>query len=234
MFTGYLLKILFLLPMVFLWRSFAAAGADLGGFSLDGLLTYTCLSVMLSQILNPSTEIVTWNYDGKLVDFFRRPRTVFGQLIARALGDWLPGLLLFSLPMAGALPILGVRLIPASAWFFPSLALTASLGFALDFLYTCAVIRAKNAVWMAQRIRAAVISLLSGAVIPFALLPRGLGAALAALPFGSLAGAPLALFVGSAAPGDVLPAQIFWNIVLWPLAFYSWEKSREVFVSYGG
>ena len=234
LFVGYMLKLLFLLPMLFLWRSFAAAGADLGSLSLEGLLTYTCVSTMLGQVLNPATNIVTWNYDGKLVDFYRRPATVFGQLIARTLGDWLPELLLFSLPMAVALPILGVRLTPVSAWFFPSLALTASLGFALDFLYTCYVIRLKNAVWMAQRFRAALISLLSGAVIPFALLPRGLGAALSALPFGSLAAAPLALCVGSAKPGAVIPMQLFWNAALWPLAFIAWRESREVFVSYGG
>ncbi len=238
LFTEYMLKIFFLIPMIYLWRSFAAAGADLGGMSLESLLAYTCVSSMLGQILNPTTNIVTWNYDGKLVDFYRRPRTVFGQLIARTVGDWLPELLLYSLPLAIALAaaprLLGARLAPRSAWFFPSLALTASLGFALDFLYTCFVIRLKNAVWMAQRVRAAMISLLSGAVIPFALLPRGLGAALAALPFGSLAAAPLALYVGSEGPASVIPLQLLWNAAMWPLAFVAWRKSREVFVSYGG
>jgi len=34
LFASYLIKMIYLLPMVFLWRSLALGGADLGGFTL--------------------------------------------------------------------------------------------------------------------------------------------------------------------------------------------------------
>jgi len=54
------------------------------------------------------------------------------------------------------------------------------------------------------------------------------------LPFGSLAAGPLDVFVGIAAPGEVIPLQIFWNVMLWPLAALAFRGSRERMVSYGG
>jgi ABC-2 type transport system permease protein len=92
----------------------------------------------------------------------------------------------------------------------------------------------QSASWLAYSIRAAITALLSGAVIPFDLLPWNLGNILRLLPFGSVAGAPLAVFTGMNDPFSVLPLQIFWNLLLWPLAILAFRKSQEWMVSYGG
>jgi ABC-2 type transport system permease protein len=232
--SGYLLKIVYLLPLVFLWRAVAADGVNLGGFTLGQIVTYTCVSTMIGPQLNVWTAASAWNYDGHLADLYRRPRTIFGQIITRTVGGWLPELMLFSLPMALLLPLLGVRMMPATAWFFPCLALSVSLGFAADALFVCAVIRMRHTAWVATRIRSAVTVLLSGAVIPFDLLPWGVGEAFKLLPFGSMAAAPLAVLVGRVPPASVLPLQIGWNLALWPAAAVAFRKSRERMVSYGG
>ena len=234
LFAGYLLKIIYLLPMVFLWRSLAQGGADLGGFTLDRLLTYTCVSTILRSQLNVQSGAVTWHYEGLILDLYRRPQTIFGQLVTATLGRWLPELLFFSLPLTLVLPLFGVNIIPASAWFFPCLVLSVSLGFAVDFIFSCFIIRMQNAIWLAYTLRNAVTLLLSGAVVPFDLLPWGMGGVLRFLPFGSLAAAPLSLFVGMSGAYGTMLLQIFWNVVLWPLAFLVFAKSREKMVSYGG
>jgi ABC-2 type transport system permease protein len=149
-------------------------------------------------------------------------------------GGWLPELMLFSLPLVLIVPLFGVNIIPATVWFFPCLALSISLGFAIDFIFACFIIRMRNASWLAYTLRNAVTLLLSGAVIPFDLLPWGLGEVFKLLPFGSLAAAPLAVFTGMAEFIDVIFLQIFWNIILWPLAVLAFAKSREKMVSYGG
>jgi ABC-2 type transport system permease protein len=127
-----------------------------------------------------------------------------------------------------------VNIIPVTVWFFPCLVLSISLGFAVDFVFSVLIIRMKNANWLAYTLRNAVTLLLSGAVIPFDLLPWGMGRFFKLLPFGSLAAAPLSIFVGMSAVSQVIPLQIFWNIVLWPLAVLAFAKSREKMVSYGG
>ena len=241
LFSGYLLKIFYLLPMVFLWRSIAqgaahnaAGGVDLGGFTLSQLLTYTCISAVLNSQLNVQSGAVSWHYEGQILDLYRRPQTIFGQLICTTIGGWLPELLFFSLPLVLVLPLFGVNVIPVTAWFSLSLALSISLGFAVDFLFSCFIIRMKNANWLAYTLRNAVTLLLSGAVIPFDLLPWGMGDLFKLLPFGSLAAAPLAIFVGITSPLELIPLQVFWNISLWPLAVWVFAKSREKMVSYGG
>ena len=220
--------------MIFLWRSLAHGGADLGGFSLNQLLTYTCVSTILGPQLNVQSGAVTWHYEGQILDLYLRPQTIFGQLIITTLGSWLPELLLFSLPLALILPFFGVNIVPVTAWFLPCLALSISLGFAVDFIFACFIIRMKNATWMAYSLRNAMTLVLSGAVIPFDLLPWRMGAFFKFLPFGSLAAAPLSIFVGMAQASKIIPLQIFWNLILWPLAALSFAKSREKMVSYGG
>ncbi|MCL2772584.1 MAG: hypothetical protein FWD71_04460 [Oscillospiraceae bacterium] len=241
LFSSYLLKIIYLLPMIFLWRSFAENGADLGGFTLAQLLTYTCVSSMLSQQLNVWTEASSWNYDGRLINLYTHPQTVLAQIIFTTIGGWVPELLMFSLPMAVILPFFGVNIIPATIWFLPCLILSISLGFAVDTLFVCLAIRMKNSEWQISCLRRAVSAVLSGAVIPFALLPFGMGTVFRFLPFGSIASAPLTLFVGTInssstnlAPLNVILLQVLWNIILWSLAILVFGKSRERIVSYGG
>lgn len=234
LFLGYSVKIFYFVPILFIWRSLAMSGADLGGLTLNGLLSYTCVSTLLNCLLNPRSPITTWHYEGLMIDLFKRPMRIFAQLIAETAGLWVPELLLFSLPAAVFMCAFGINLIPESGWFILSLLLCVSLGFAIDFLLACFIMRIQNAAWITTAIYSAIMSVFSGAVIPFDLLPWDLKDVFRVLPFGSLAGAPLSLFIGTVKPADVLALQVFWNFVLWPLAILAFKKSRERMVSYGG
>ena len=128
----------------------------------------------------------------------------------------------------------GISVLPASPWFFPSLLLCISLGFAIDFLFACVAIELRGISWLAHVIRTAIVALFSGTVLPFRLLPFGLARVFELQPFGSLGGAPLALFVGTARPERILLAQVFWNLTLWPAAILWFCRSRERLVSFGG
>lgn len=136
-----------------------------------------------------------------------------------------PDAAFFSLPLLCAAPFLGISVLPASPWFF-SLLLCISLGFAIDFLFACVAIELRGISWPARMIRTAIVALFSGTVLPFRLLPFGLARVFELQPFGSLGGAPLALFVGTAAE-RILLAQVFWNLTLWPAAILWFCRSRE-------
>jgi ABC-2 type transport system permease protein len=231
---SYFIRAAYILPLMILWRSLAAEGADLGGFTLAQLLTYTYLSTLLERQLNVRTPASGWLYEGLIIDLYQRPQTVFGQLTAHTMGEWLPAFAFFTLPMALLAPLFGLSLLPATLWAFLSLLLAISLGFAVDFIFASFIISMKNLTWIATMIRSAVTAIFSGAMIPFALLPWGLGSVFELLPFASLAGAPLALYVGAAPALSVIPIQIFWNLTLWPLAVLVFKATRERMVSYGG
>ncbi len=95
-------------------------------------------------------------------------------------------------------------------------------------------IRLNAGVWVVSYFRDAVGALLSGALLPLALMPWGLGRVFAWLPFASMASAPLRIYTGTGPAVALLLGQLFWAVVLWPLAAYAWSRSRERMVSMGG
>jgi len=228
-----LIKICTLIPLIFLWRVVMTQGVSVG-MTLPQMLTYTYVGGLLADLMVVKTAATGWLSEGVMQKLFGRPMSVFGQLVAETAGSWVPMLCLFSVPMALLAPLFGVRLFPLPASFFLSLPLCVSLGFAIDFLFACLSIKMRNMVWLINRIRMAVMALLSGTVIPIRLLPFGLDQAMRFQPFASLGGAPLAVLVGSADVAETIALQIAWNAVLWPLALLAFHKSREGIVSYGG
>ena len=233
MFPQIIAKIIYLVPLMFIWRIITANGVD-AGMTLPQLLSYTYVNALFANILIVDTFINDWDSAGKCAILFSRPMSVFGQVISRTIGEWAPTLLLFSLPMAAIAPLFGIQIIPQTLWVIPSLILCASLGFAFEFLFFCVTLRLKNVVWLMWVIRSAIVSFFSGTVIPFKILPFGMDKWMVYQPFGSLGGATLSLYIGSANPSQIIPAQIFWNLVIWTITVMWFNKSKEMMVSYGG
>lgn len=233
MFPQIVTKVIYLVPLMFIWRIITAGGVD-AGMTLTQLLSYTYVNALLANVLVVNTFINDWDSAGKCAVLFTRPMSVFGQVISRTVGEWTPALLMFSLPMALFAPLFGIQIIPHSLWVIPSLILCASLGFAFEFLFFCVTLRLKNVVWLMWVIRSAVVSFFSGTVIPFKILPLGMDKWMAYQPFGSLGGAVLSLYIGSAEPIRIILVQIFWNAVIWTFTVIWFNKSKEKMVSFGG
>jgi len=233
MFPQIILKVVYLVPLMFIWRIITSGGVD-AGMTLAQLLSYTYVNALLTDILVVKSYMSDWDFDSKSVALFTRPMAVFGQVIARTAGEWVPALLMFSLPMALAAPLFGIQIMPRTPWVVPSLILCASLGFAFEFFFFCVTLRIGNVSWLTYVIRMAVVSFFSGTVIPFKILPFGLDRWIAYQPFGSLGGAPLSLYIGTAEPAAIIPVQIFWNVALWGVTIAWFNGSRERMVSFGG
>ena len=224
------MKVIYLVPLMFIWRSLVGSGYKVE-MSVSQLLSYTYVNVLLADMMIVSTYLSAWNYDTRSMEMFTRPIPVFGQVISRTVGDWMPMLLLFSLPMFLIAPVLKIQTLPETLWVIPSLVLCVSLG---EFLFYCVTIKLRNVSWLTYVIRSAIVSFFSGTVIPFKILPFGMDKWMDYQPFGSMGGAFLALYVGSAKPSEIIPIQIFWNIVIWIAATVWFRKSRERMVSFGG
>ena len=228
-----LTRALYVVPMLLLWRALIQRGVPVD-MTLAQMMTYTLLSNVLTDLLVIRSSLTSWIIDGPLISLYERPMSLYGQVVAQTLGAALPMLCLFSLPALALAPLLGISIVPATLWFLPSLALCAAMGFALEFLFACLLVRLINASWLVYSIRGAILWLFSGSFVPFALLPFGLDKIMPLLPLGSLGGAPLALYVGTADPARTLAVQIFWNLVFWPLAVAAFRKTQERMTSQGG
>lgn len=230
----YLLQAGSLAALLMIWRSLFLQGVDLEGMRLEQFYTYTVLSTMLAPLLNIHTPASGWLHDGTMLGLYQRPAGIFAQLAAHTVGGWGMRLLCLSLPVLVISLACGLDMHPANLWFFPSLFLSVLQGFAVDFLFACLLIRMKNLEWTVHCLREALTALFTGSLIPFAILPWGLGDILQLSPFGTLAGAPLAIFTGLSEPGLLIVTQMIWNVILWPLAVYCFKASGERMVSYGG
>src|SRR5947207_3634246 len=118
-------------------------------------------------------------WDGSITTRFMRPIGIFGQFAAESFGGWGLGLCLFSLPLVLFAPLLGVNLLPASSaaagLFLVSLVLAVAVGLAVEYIFAGVAIAAEVHPYAINSARAALGALLSGAFIPLALLPWGIG-----------------------------------------------------------
>lgn len=230
---SYVLRLMRVGFLLLMWRSLFQRGGSLE-MTLVQTLQYTLCSAALEPLLDVRTPAGDWLHGGAYLSRCMRPMSILGQLAADALGAALIPLAVFVPLCAGLGWLMDVPLLPQSAWFLPSLLLCMTQGFAIDMCFVCIIIRVGNLSWQVHMLRSAITTLLTGGLIPFAALPWNMGAWLRLSPFGTLAGAPLSLYAGLAQPLEVLPVQLWWNLILWPLCLLWLKKSQERLVSFGG
>ena len=235
---GYALRALRVIVLLSLWRLILEGHEGATPMSLSVVLTYTLISAVFADQLSVSTGLADAFWDGTIVTRFFEPMGIVAQFTARMLGRWGLDLALFSAPLLLVAPWLGVDPWPADAaaagLFAVSLVLAISVGLALEFLFMGITLALEQPVWLIVDVRRAITGVLSGALLPLAMLPWGLGSVLEWLPFASMAWAPLAIYTGVSDAGPLLLGQGVWSLVLWPIGLWVWNASRERVVGYGG
>jgi ABC-2 type transport system permease protein len=236
--ADYLLRLMRVLVLLALWRTLLAGRGAVSSLTLDAVLTYTLASEAFAQLLAPRTPLNDALWNGTICNRLLRPLGLFGDLTAESAGRWVFNLLVFSLPLFLLAPLLGVRPWPASplagALFLLSLGLAVAVGLAIEFIFGVLMVALELPRWAVEDMRSAATALLTGAVIPLALLPWGIGVVFDWLPFAAMASAPLQIYVGAGNAASLLAMQAGWALVLWPLAMILWRWNREKLVGYGG
>lgn len=234
----YLLRLIRVLLLLSIWRTVMEDRGEVSGMTLGAVLTYTLISEAFSEQLAVRTRLAETFWEGSIATRLLQPLPFVGLFTAEMLGRWLFGLLVFTLPLVLVAPWLGVSPLPASpiagALFVVSLVLATSVGLALDFVFGALTMALELPVWLLDYVRTAVSIVLSGALLPLALLPWGLGEVFAWLPFAATAWVPLSIYVGVGEPVRAMLLQVGWSLALWPLAMWLWRANRERVVGYGG
>ncbi len=232
------LRIVRVLVLLSIWRTLVGPDEVVSGFTLPALLTYTLVAEIFSDQLAAKSELDGWLWDGSIASRLLYPMSLVGQLVSQLLGSWVFGFCAVSLPVLALAPLVGVDPSPASLvaglTFVPSLALAVAIGLATDVILGAMTVAYGLTTWLVQMLRAAVFGLLSGAVLPLAILPWGLGRVFDWLPFASMASAPLRIYTGTGEPVALMAGQLGWAVVLWLVAGYLWRAHRERLVGHGG
>jgi ABC-type uncharacterized transport system permease subunit len=232
------LRFVRVLILLAIWRALIPPGADVSGYRLGAVLTYSLIAEVFSAQLDVRTPVGAALYNGAIATRFTWPMPLATQYAAEMAGEWLLPLVLVSTPLLLLAPVLGVDPRPASAAdlaLFPvSLALAIAIGIAIDMACAVLVARIDLGPWVLNAARAVVQAICSGAWVPLALLPFHLGAVFDWLPFASAASAPLRIYTGTGDPLALLALQAAWTIVLAVAARAAWRVSRERVALYGG
>ena len=234
----FVLRLLRVVVLLSLWRTVFAGRDVVSGMTLDAVMTYTLIAEAFTDQMSIRTGLSDTLWQGIIANRLLRPIGIYGQFIVEMVGDWAPALMLHSLPLLVLAPMLGVDVIPESPstvfLFLLSLVLGVAVGAALDVLYSACMVFLDQDVYALIQIRDAVSVLLSGAILPLALLPWGIGDVLTWLPFAALASAPLRIFTDTGDPVFLIGLQAMWALILWPAAHGLWCHNRERLVSHGG
>jgi ABC-2 type transport system permease protein len=234
----YLLRFLRVAVLLALWRIILPHHGAVSGMTLAAVLTYTLIAEVCAEQLTCATHLANDLWDGSIIMRLLQPMSTVAHYAADMAGRWVIGLCLFSLPLLLAAPLLGVDPLPAGpsagALFIVSLALAIVVGLALEYFFVGLVFALQLPIWVVGRLQVAITLLLSGSLLPLALLPWGIGNVFAWLPFASMASAPLQIYTGTGHPTVLLLIQVVWAVALWPLALWLWRAHRERLVGYGG
>ena len=231
----YLLRALRVAVLLSLWRVVLGQGAA-SPVPLAAVLSYALLAEVFADQLFVRTTLADAFWQGTIAQHFLRPMALVSQFAAEMLGGWLVNLLFFSLPLLLAAPLFGVDPRPASGAAAAAVRLSLFLAILrrarVRLHHGALTVALEQPVWLVFWVRQRSV-VLSGAVVPLALLPW-LRDALEWLPFASLAWAPLAIYTGMGEPVRLIALQVVWACALWPLAGWLWRANREKVVGYGG
>lgn len=234
----YLMRLLRVAVLLSIWRILLTGKGAVSGMNLASVLTYTLVSEAFAEPLMCRTWLESSFWDGSIAMRFLKPIGVFAQFAVEMMGRWTIGLVCFSLPLMLCAPLLGVNPLPAGppagVLFIVSLILAISVGLALEYIFAATAVGVGLHPYAMNSARAAVGTVLSGALLPLALLPWHLGSVFAWLPFASMASAPLRIYTGTGDAFRLLAIQIGWTAVLWPTAIFLWKRCRERMTAYGG
>lgn len=236
--VNYLLRLLRVVVLLTLWRSLLPAHGATSGLTLAQVLTYTVMGEATEDLLACRTWLEDSFWSGAITTRYLRPMGLFTQFSSEMMGPIVLGIGLFSTPLLALSPLLGVDPLPvnigAAALFAISLCLAVSVSLAIEYIFSAFAIAVKMHPFAINSLRAAVWAVLSGAFLPLALLPWGLGRVFEWLPFAATASTPLKIYVGSGAPLPMIAVQLGWTALLWPVAIWMWRVNQERMVAYGG
>lgn len=230
------LRVLQFAVFVGIWRSLPQHQLDASGMTLSALLTYSALAQAIGPVLNPTTTLSAHVANGSLTVRLLWPLGVVSQFVSEMLGSVLSVTAVSATAIAVASLVMGVPLAPTGAplLFAVSLVLAVVVGVAVDFWFALLTVRLGNGIWFVTVIRGACTVVISGALIPLALMPWHIGDFLEWLPFAAMVSGPLRVYTQESGALTLLASQAAWAVALWLGLVWAVRRSRDKVVGYGG
>jgi viologen exporter family transport system permease protein len=230
-----------MLAMLYLWQAILSDGRATAGFDWPHMKAYLLVGFVAGSVVSGWTDyhmayrILQGDVAMDLVRPVDYQRARFAEVVGFA--GYEAGLALVVVVLSGL--VFGGVPWPepaAAALFVVSALLVLPLRFGIVYASGLLIFWTQNYVGI-QMARIALVTLFSGALVPFAFFPDWLRAVADVLPFAGMASTPALVFVGSLSGGDALRAvavQAAWAAGLWWLARAWWNRASRQLTVHGG
>lgn len=208
--------------LYFFWQAVYENKADVSGISLSTMLTYAVLATMLDQFRGGAGRELSHliKHGGVAIELLR-PYHLLDKLLAQDVGSKISTLFRSTLPLVLiAIIFIGVD---APASFEASVAFVVSVGLAvvlatlIDLLVGVLSFYTVN-VWGLTVLQEAVVTIMSGALVPLTLFPDWFQTISLYLPFASLVYVPVAIYTGEITTSGIWPSVLIQ--LGWVAAFF--------------
>jgi viologen exporter family transport system permease protein len=225
-----------------LWTALYRNNGEQAGITLDAMITYATLALLLDLIygVNGAYVIREKIREGSIAIDLMRPISVPLYVLADTVGQTsfaalqiIPALLLSLLLVHVDKPVTLV----AGLAFLVSIALGFLVNFFLDLMMATITFWTME-IFGVQLMVQFISSLLSGSLVPLYFFPAGIVQQLAfASPFAAIYNAPLSIYIGKVAQTQIvamLGFQVAWVVVFGAVAMALWRIGERKVVIQGG
>ncbi|MGM9669655.1 MAG: ABC transporter permease [Faecousia sp.] len=231
----------------YLWQAIygSSAGAVLGGLTRDEMTVYVFLShVVASAAMISIDDLMADDVeDGRVIMNLIKPIDYRASLISRALGE-----MLFSLVCPGIFLLVGIELykgfvlgmgfIQAGRLLLFALSMFLSFLVYVLFDFCFGLVAFVTTYFLGLfLIRSAVLSFLTGQLIPLTFFPEVVQRIFRLLPFSSMVYTPVMIYLGKLQGREMvlaLATQAVWVVLLYLLGSFCWKRITKRLVVLGG
>ncbi len=225
-----------------LWTAIFEGRSQVAGRSAAELTTYVVVAwVVTTFYANRLDQWLSSRFrSGDIAIDMLRPWSLQAHLYFRDLGRAGCALVLTTLPIALWTGLLLPLRFPTRwlTWvlFAVSLLLAHAISFGFSWLVGMAAFRLRNAAGLAH-LKATIISMFSGALIPLDLYPSSIRGLILLLPFQGMSHVPASIFVETVPPGELwrpLLTQVVWAVLLAVLGALAFRRAGRIMIVQGG
>jgi ABC-2 type transport system permease protein len=239
-FVSSLGTIFMLVSMLYLWHAILSNSPN-SGFTWPQMKAYLVIGFIANTLVSSSTDygMAMRILDGMVAIDLSRPITYqnarFAEAAGAALFEWLSSALI----VVALAPLFGGFALPDGAHlllFIVSMVLVLPLKFAIVYCTALLTFWTHNYIGVTWA-RTAVISLMSGAIIPLQFFPGWLQSIAEVLPFQGIAYTPAMIFIEKFSVMESLKGvavQLAWALALWLLAAAAWRAAYRRLTVHGG
>jgi ABC-2 type transport system permease protein len=231
-----------LVVMWFVWVSIfsASASGEIGGFTLQAMMTYLVISSVIKAFLGTNMDSAMEEdvKSGRISTILIKPVSYPLFRVSKGLSSPIVSLAFNSVPIFFvSVFFLGISITSSVIPFLLSFFLGFTVNYLITFLIGLWSFWSEGSIWGIRLSKEIISEILSGSIIPLSMFPSSIVGIANLLPFQTIFNLPISIYLGRIAGIDILYSilqQLFWIGLLSIVCYLIWKRAEKKIVIHGG